>query len=43
VGIGDAETLERMERVNRPAAMPVSAIIGSVRLIDHIIIGRDQE
>jgi pantoate--beta-alanine ligase len=42
VEIRDAETLERIERVNRPAAIAVAAIIGSVRLIDNIIIGRDQ-
>lgn len=42
VEIRDAETLERIERVNRPAVMAVAAIIGSVRLIDNIIIGRDQ-
>ena len=40
VEIRDAETLERVEIVNRPAVIAVAAMVGSVRLIDNIIIGR---
>jgi pantoate--beta-alanine ligase len=40
VEIRDAETLERIENVNRPAVIAVAAMVGAVRLIDNIIIGR---
>ena len=39
VEIRDAETLERVEKVSRPAVIAVAAMVGSVRLIDNIIIG----
>jgi pantoate--beta-alanine ligase len=39
VEIRDAETLERIENVNRPAVIAVAAMVGAVRLIDNIIIG----
>ena len=40
VEIRDAETLERIENVSRPAVIAVAAMVGSVRLIDNIIVGR---
>jgi len=40
VEIRDAETLEKIEIVNGPAVIAVAAIVGSVRLIDNMIIGR---
>lgn len=40
VEIRDAETLEKMDRVNRSAVIAVAVMIGSVRLIDNIIVGR---
>lgn len=40
VEIRDAETLERIERVNKPAVIALAAIVGGVRLIDNIILGR---
>jgi pantoate--beta-alanine ligase len=40
VEIREAETLERVEIVSRPAVIVVAAMVGSVRLIDNIIIGR---
>ena len=39
VEIRDAETLERVEIVSKPAVIAVAAMVGSVRLIDNIIIG----
>jgi len=39
VEIRDAETLERVERVSGPAVIAVAAMVGSVRLIDNIVIG----
>ncbi|MFB3885093.1 MAG: pantoate--beta-alanine ligase [Thermodesulfobacteriota bacterium] len=40
VEVRDAETLEKIETVQRPAVIALAAIVGSVRLIDNIIIGR---
>jgi len=40
VEIRDAETLERVEIVSRPAVIAVAAMVGPVRLIDNIIVGR---
>lgn len=40
VEIRDAKTLEKIEAVNRPAVIALAAIIGGVRLIDNILIGR---
>ena len=40
VEVRDAETLEKIESVSRPAVIALAAIVGSVRLIDNIIIGR---
>jgi pantoate--beta-alanine ligase len=42
VEVRDAETLEKIESVNRPAVIALAAIVGSVRLIDNIIIGRPE-
>lgn len=42
VEIRDAATLERIENVSRPAVIAVAAIVGSVRLIDNIIVGRSE-
>ena len=39
VEIRDAATLERVETVSGPAVVAVAAMVGSVRLIDNIIIG----
>jgi pantoate--beta-alanine ligase len=38
--IRDAETLERIEAVDKTAVVALAAIVGSVRLIDNVIIGR---
>jgi len=40
VEIRDAETLEKIEIVNGPAVIAIAAIVGSVRLIDNIILRR---
>lgn len=40
VEIRDAETLESIERVDKPAVVAVAAKIGPVRLIDNMILGR---
>ncbi len=40
VEIRDAETLEKIKNVDNPAIIALAAIVGSVRLIDNIIIGR---
>lgn len=42
VEIRDAETLEKIKNVDKPAVIAVAAIVGSVRLIDNIIIGRSE-
>lgn len=39
--IRDAETLEKMDHVNKPAVIAIAAMVGAVRLIDNIIIGRE--
>lgn len=39
VEVRDAETLERVESVSGPAVIAVAAMVGSVRLIDNIVIG----
>ena len=43
VEVRDAETLEKIETVSKPAVIALAAIVGSVRLIDNIIIGRESE
>lgn len=40
VEVRDAETLEKIEAVDRPAVIALAAIVGGVRLIDNIILGR---
>ncbi|MBM4278381.1 MAG: pantoate--beta-alanine ligase [Deltaproteobacteria bacterium] len=40
VEVRDAETLEKIEAVDRPAVIALAAIVGGVRLIDNIIVGR---
>lgn len=40
VEIRDAETLERIKEIRRPAVIAVAAIVGRTRLIDNMIIGR---
>ena len=40
VEIRDAETLERIENVSRPAVIAVAAVVGPTRLIDNIVLGR---
>ena len=39
--IRDAETLEKMEHVSKPAVIAIAAMVGKIRLIDNIIIGRE--
>ena len=39
VEIRDAETLEKIEEIRRPAVIALAAIVGPVRLIDNIVIG----
>ncbi len=41
VEIRDVETLEKIKNVDKPAVIALATIVGSVRLIDNIIIGRD--
>jgi pantoate--beta-alanine ligase len=43
VEIRDAETLEKIDRVNRAAVIAVAAIVGPVRLIDNIVLGRQEQ
>lgn len=43
VEIRDVETLEKIENVDNPAVIALAAIVGFVRLIDNIIIGRESE
>jgi pantoate--beta-alanine ligase len=43
VEIRDAETLEKIDRVNRAAVIAVAAIVGPVRLIDNIVLGRREQ
>jgi pantoate--beta-alanine ligase len=40
VEIRDAETLEKIDKVDRPAVIAIAARVGSVRLIDNMMIGR---
>lgn len=40
VELRDAETLEKVEKVDKPVVIAVAAFIGSVRLIDNMILGR---
>lgn len=40
VEVRDAETLEKIEVVHRPAVIALAAIVGGVRLIDNILVGR---
>lgn len=42
VEIRDAETLEKIDNVSRPAVIALAAIVGPVRLIDNMIIGRQE-
>jgi pantoate--beta-alanine ligase len=42
VEIRDAETLKKIDRVERPAVIAVAARVGSVRLIDNMMIGRSE-
>ncbi|MDI6761991.1 MAG: pantoate--beta-alanine ligase [Thermodesulfobacteriota bacterium] len=42
VEIRDAGTLEKIEVVNRPTVIALASIVGGVRLIDNIIIGREK-
>jgi pantoate--beta-alanine ligase len=39
VEIRDAETLEKIEEIRRPAVIALAAIVGPVRLIDNMVIG----
>jgi len=43
VEIRDAETLEKIDRVNGLAVIAIAAMVGSVRLIDNMIIGRSEQ
>ncbi len=40
VEIRDAETLERIKEIRRPAVIAVAGIVGPVRLIDNMVIGK---
>jgi pantoate--beta-alanine ligase len=42
VEIRDAETLEKIDSVNGPAVIAIAAMVGSVRLIDNMMIGRSE-
>jgi pantoate--beta-alanine ligase len=42
VEIRDAETLEKIDRINGPAVIAIAAMVGSVRLIDNLMIGRSE-
>ncbi len=39
VEVRDAETLEAVERVKRPAVIAVAAFVGNARLIDNVVVG----
>lgn len=39
----DAETLEKVDHLNRPAVMAIAAMVGPIRLIDNIIMGREDQ
>jgi pantoate--beta-alanine ligase len=41
--IRDAETLEKVDHLNRPAVIAIAAMVGPIRLIDNIIIGREDQ
>jgi pantoate--beta-alanine ligase len=43
IEIRDAETLEKIDRVTRPAVIAIAVMVGSVRLIDNIMIGRSEQ
>jgi pantoate--beta-alanine ligase len=43
VEIRDAETLSKIERVEKPTVIAVAARVGSVRLIDNMMIGRSED
>lgn len=43
VEIRDAGTLEKIDRVNRAAVIAVAAMVGPVRLIDNIVLGRREQ
>ncbi len=40
VEVRDAETLEKIDRIEKPAVIAVAAIVGPARLIDNVVIGR---
>lgn len=42
VEVRDAETLEEINTVERPAVIAVAAYLGKARLIDNIVIGREE-
>ncbi|RMG57752.1 MAG: pantoate--beta-alanine ligase [Deltaproteobacteria bacterium] len=41
--VRDAETLEVIERIDRPAVIAVAAVVGPARLIDNVVIGREDK
>jgi pantoate--beta-alanine ligase len=41
--IRDAETLEKVDHLNKPAVIAIAAMVGPIRLIDNIIIGREDQ
>lgn len=41
VEVRDAETLEEIKNVDRPAVVAVAAFLGKARLIDNIVLGRE--
>jgi pantoate--beta-alanine ligase len=43
IEIRDAETLEKIDRVTRPAVIAIAVMVGSVRLIDNMVIGRSEQ
>jgi pantoate--beta-alanine ligase len=43
VEIRDAETLNKIERVEKPTVIAVAAWVGSIRLIDNMMIGRSED
>jgi len=40
--IRDAETLKKLEKINTPVLIAIAAMVGSVRLIDNMIIGGEE-
>jgi pantoate--beta-alanine ligase len=44
VSINDAETLERLDRIDeRPALISLAVFVGQTRLIDNVVLGKNKK